>query len=300
MEKNKKIVVISLIFAIVIIIGCMLSIFINSLNTNKTNKPTTTKNITKSTEKYLKDEVYGINISYSDNKEISDDSKLVVTKISDSINIENVVALYDISLKDKNNNIVNVSNTKLKVSIPFDNSLNYDEFKVLYLSDENEIKETINATYSNGKVSFYVNHLSKYAVVATKSENNTTTTTTTVKQQTTKKSVSNNTTVKQQETTKKQETTKQQETTTTTKKRTETTTTTTTTKKIRTFSVIWGSEKSAAGQQYLYIVDESGTKVSGSVLVSYKGSNYSETINVSTNGVLLIKDIVTISNVKGS
>lgn len=305
MENNKKkYVVIGLIVCILLLIFFLIFVLGNSLKKNDNNKTSTTTTSIKK-ENILKDSSTGIIINYSDSSEIKDTNKLVVSKVNDKIDIENLISVYDINIVDKNNKLVNVDNTKLKIRIPFDNSFNYNYFKVLYL-DNNEVKETINATYNNGNIIFYVNHLSRYAIVATKEENTTTTSTTTIKQQTTKKNGSNTTTVKQQETTKNQETTaKKQETTkkqepTTTKKPQETTTTTTTTKKVKTYNVVWGNDKDAAGQQYLYIVDDSVTKVSGSVLVSYKGSDYSETMNVTTNGILLIKDIVTISNVKGN
>jgi len=71
-------------------------------------------------------------------------------------------------------------------------------------------------------------------------------------------------------------------------------------KEVLTFKYIWGTDIDAAGQSYLYIVDQHGNKHAGTVTVSYIGSDYSETVTVPTSGLLLVKEIVTISNVKAN
>lgn len=300
--NGKSIVIIIII--IILIISMLGLMIISGLKNNISNNTTTTTKIT-TTEaqgKELKENLYGISINYNKTNEIENNHKLEVIKLEEKLEIENVALLYDINLKDSSNNIVKVSNTELVITVPYENVENYSTFKVLYLSDTNEVIETIPANYINGKVIFTVNHLSRYAIVGEKEETTTTTkrvinnnSQTTTTAPTTKAPVTTEKPTTTKKTTKKTTTTKKITTkaTTTTKK---TTTKVTTTKKTYTYS--WGNEMDAAGQYYLYIVDNNGNKVSGTVTVSYVGSDYSETVKVSTNGVLLIKDIVKISNVK--
>lgn len=301
--NGKSIVIIIII--IILIISMLGLMVISSLNNNSSNNTTTTTKITKteSQDKELKENIYGISINYNKTNEIENNYKLEVINLEEKLEIENVVLLYDINLKDSSNNIVKVSNTELVITVPYENIDNYSSFKVLYLSDTNEVIEIIPATFLNGKIKFTVNHLSRYAIVGEKDETTTTTTKrvinnnsqTTTKTPTTKAPVTTEKPTTTKKTTKKTTTTKKITTnaTTTTKK---TTTKVTTTKKTYTYS--WGKEMDAAGQYYLYIVDNNGNKVSGTVTVSYVGSDYSENVKVSTSGVLLIKDIVKISNVK--
>lgn len=305
-KLNSKSIVI--IIVIVLIIISMLSLMLMSglKNNNEEVTTTTTKSTTtKTINKELKEELYGVSVEYSDTKEIEDDHKLEVVKLEEKVSIENVVALYDINLKDINNNIVKVENTSLLITIPYQNVDNYKTFKVLYLNDTNEVLETIPASYLDGKVSFRVTHLSRYAIVGEKDETKTTTTTTkkvvnntqvTTTVPTTK--ATTNATTKATTTTKKTTTKKTTTKATTTKKVTTTSTSTTKKTTSKTYTYSWGSEKDAAGQSYLYIIDNNGNKVSGTVTIGYIGSDYSETINVSKDGVLLVKDIVKISNVK--
>lgn len=64
------------------------------------------------------------------------------------------------------------------------------------------------------------------------------------------------------------------------------------------YTYTWDKEEDAIGQSYLYIVDENGNNQEGYVTINYVGSSYSETVKVTKDGILLIKDIVSISNVK--
>ena len=175
--NNKKPIIISSIIAIIIILICLIAIFLKSKSINDNNTTTTSTTAVKK-DYSLKDEASDISITFNDEKYING-YKLNIKKVENVTNIENVVEVYDIDLLDKDNNIVKVDNTSLIVSIPFNNTENYNDFKVLYLNDNNEVKETISAIYKNGKVEFRVSHLSRYAIIATKKEENTTTTTTT-------------------------------------------------------------------------------------------------------------------------
>ena len=78
------------------------------------------------------------------------------------------------------------------------------------------------------------------------------------------------------------------------------TTSTTTTKKVKTYTYKWSNEGDSSDRYYLYIVDENGNKVNGSVTLTSKQSGSSKVVNITTEGKLLAKDLYTISNVKGN
>ena len=73
----------------------------------------------------------------------------------------------DINVLDGNNNVVKISNTKMKIRIALPEDLKgYDKYKVVYIVND-EIKETLPAAVENGYIVFETNHLSQYGIVGT-------------------------------------------------------------------------------------------------------------------------------------
>lgn len=140
-----------------------------SKNTNKDNVSveTTDNVIYKSTVDKNTNMVFNFRLS----DEITDTDILVGTKLSiiDSLKNNNVVSLYDISLYDINNVKKSVKNSLITVSIPLGNLVGYDNYKVVYIDDNNVITdEVIESKIDNGYIKFDVKHLSKYGIIATK------------------------------------------------------------------------------------------------------------------------------------
>ena len=80
---------------------------------------------------------------------------------------KNVKFIADINVLDGNNNVVKISDTKMKIKIALPEDLkDYDKYEVVYISD-GEIRETIPATVEDGYIVFEATHLSQYGIVAT-------------------------------------------------------------------------------------------------------------------------------------
>ena len=80
---------------------------------------------------------------------------------------KNVRFIADINVLDGNNNVVKISDTKMKIKIALPEDLkDYDKYEVVYISD-GEIKETIPATVEDGYIVFEATHLSQYGIVVT-------------------------------------------------------------------------------------------------------------------------------------
>ena len=87
---------------------------------------------------------------------------------------KNVKFIADINVLDGNNNVVNISDTKMKIRIALPEDLKgYDKYKVVYIVND-EIKETLPAAVENGYIVFETNHLSQYGIIATNTGNGTT------------------------------------------------------------------------------------------------------------------------------
>lgn len=232
----------------------------------------------------LNDEKFGVSLYFEE------DFKLDVVEVNDNFEIENLIVVYDILVKGKEQNIVNIENTDIVINVPYKNQNNYRLFNALLLDDENNVVETYEVKYSEDLLAFNVNCLGRFAIVFNEEGKS---------ESTTGKSEVNKTTKKKSNKLKTKKTTTKKTTSTTRTNNTaiKKTTKTSTTTKTKSYSYKWSSEKDTAGQQYLYIVDESGNRVSGTVDVLYKGTDYKETVSVTENGILLIKSIVSISNV---
>lgn len=80
---------------------------------------------------------------------------------------KNVKFIADINVLDGNNNVVKISDTKMKIKIALPEDLkDYGKYEVVYISD-GEIKETIPAAVEDGYIVFEATHLSQYGIIAT-------------------------------------------------------------------------------------------------------------------------------------
>ena len=87
---------------------------------------------------------------------------------------KNIRFITDINVLDGNNNVVNISNTRMKIRIALPEDLKgYDKYEVVYIVND-EIKETLPAAVENGYIVFETNHLSQYGIIATNTGNGTT------------------------------------------------------------------------------------------------------------------------------
>ena len=108
-------------------------------------------------------------------EEVSKNYKLDIKqiKISKNLSDKNVKYLVDINILDNNNQIVKISDTKMKIRIALPEDLKgFDKYEVVYSSND-EIKETILATIEDGYIVFETSHLSQYGIVATNVEEKT-------------------------------------------------------------------------------------------------------------------------------
>lgn len=91
-----------------------------------------------------------VNDLYKDNKKVEN------TKL---------ITLYDIKVSD-GTNIIPMSNGKFSISIAIDESeTKYDNYKVIYIDDNGNISETLDAKLVDGKIVFKTTHLSVYGII---------------------------------------------------------------------------------------------------------------------------------------
>ena len=113
-----------------------------------------------------------INASIAFEKEVSKNYKLDIKQIEISKNLsdKNVKYVVDINILDNNNQMVKISDTKMKIRIAIPEDLKeFNKYEVVYILN-NEIKETIPATIEDGYIVFETTHLSEYGIVATNFE----------------------------------------------------------------------------------------------------------------------------------
>ena len=85
---------------------------------------------------------------------------------------KNVKYVVDINILD-GNNVVSISNTKMKIRVAIPNDLKgFNKYEVVYIKD-GLIKETLPATLDNGYIVFETTHLSHYGILASTSNPNT-------------------------------------------------------------------------------------------------------------------------------
>ena len=104
--------------------------------------------------------------------EINKNYKLDIQKVEVNTELanKNVKFIADINVLD-GNNIVKISDTKMKIKIALPEELKgYNKYEVVYILN-GEIKETLPATIEEGYLVFETTHLSEYGVIAKNIEN---------------------------------------------------------------------------------------------------------------------------------
>ena len=78
-----------------------------------------------------------------------------------------LVATYDISVKDSSDQVVKLANGNYAISIKVteDQVKGYNAFKVVYINDEGEVAEVLDAVLEEGTIKFETTHLSTYAII---------------------------------------------------------------------------------------------------------------------------------------
>ena len=107
-------------------------------------------------------------------KEVNKDYKLDIKpiEVKKDLTNKNVKYVVDINVLE-NNQIVKISDTKMKIRIALPEDLKgFNKYEVVYISND-EIKETIPATVEDGYIVFATSHLSQYGIVATNVEEKT-------------------------------------------------------------------------------------------------------------------------------
>ena len=107
-------------------------------------------------------------------KEVSKDYKLDIkpVEVKKDLTNKNVKYVVDINVLE-NNQIVKISDTKMKIRIALPEDLKgFNKYEVVYISND-EIKETIPATVEDGYIVFETSHLSQYGIIATNVEGKT-------------------------------------------------------------------------------------------------------------------------------
>ena len=97
------------------------------------------------------------------NKQINTALEEVKEELLDS----KLVATYDISVKDSSDQVVKLANGNYAISIKVteDQVKGYNAFKVVYINDEGEVVEVLDAVFEEGAIKFETTHLSTYAII---------------------------------------------------------------------------------------------------------------------------------------
>lgn len=89
----------------------------------------------------------------------------IAQKVSDSID-KLLVGLYDVNVYN-GKKVVAMKNGSYTVKIKLDDNVNeYEDYQIIYVNDDGEIAEYIDAKIDNGYVTFVTSHLSQYGVIA--------------------------------------------------------------------------------------------------------------------------------------
>ena len=89
----------------------------------------------------------------------------IAQKVSDSID-KLLVGLYDVNVYN-GKKVVAMKNGSYTVKIKLDDNVDeYEDYQIIYVNDDGEIAEYIDAKIDNGYVTFVTSHLSQYGVIA--------------------------------------------------------------------------------------------------------------------------------------
>lgn len=107
---------------------------------------------------------------------LSTKRKLEELQNNSKIKNTTLITIYDISVIQNNQTVKIEGENNYKISLKINNDLTetYKHYKFVYLDDNNEIKEVLDANLKDGFITFNTTHLSTYAIVGynTQEENN--------------------------------------------------------------------------------------------------------------------------------
>ena len=145
----------------------------NSGNTNTNNNVTPSEDIINN---IFSNDASGVKVTLTDKTNATKlsattvEDKALASSVLEKLNLpaDNQIRILDLKLLDKDNHVVN-SNAKRTVAIV----LKEDEkdVAVYHIKDNGEL-EFINSTIKDGKVTFEINHFSKFAIVSNKPKQN--------------------------------------------------------------------------------------------------------------------------------
>ncbi len=139
----------------------------NNLYTVVENKiiETTDKKVTFESETAL-DNSYTLQTTLATKKQVEDAQKLLNEYYKDNNNVKDttLVTLYDIKVSD-GTNVIPMENGKFTISIDIDENVEYDTYKVVYIDEDGNISEVLDAKRVGNKIVFETTHLSNYGVV---------------------------------------------------------------------------------------------------------------------------------------
>lgn len=107
---------------------------------------------------------------------IKEINKLINNTLSDSnVQVKNskILATFDISVLNSKNEIIKMENGKYRITLSVGNEIlsGYNNYKIVYIDDNGNVKEVLPATVENGIVSFETTHLSTYSIVGYNTQN---------------------------------------------------------------------------------------------------------------------------------
>ncbi|MDO5557786.1 MAG: hypothetical protein Q4G05_06095 [Clostridia bacterium] len=114
-----------------------------------------------------KDTTNDVTIDFPDG--ISNRYSVEVTKkeISEELKSKNVLLLLDIVVKDLDGNVIDITDSNIKIKIPLTEELKkYENYKIAYIKD-GTIQETLEGKLVGNFIEFSTTHLSEYALTGT-------------------------------------------------------------------------------------------------------------------------------------
>lgn len=139
----------------------------NNLYTVVENKTieTTDKKVILESETAL-DNRYTLNIVAADKEQIAEAQKLLDEYYKDNKDAKDttLITLYDINVMIEKE-VVFMENGKYTISIDIDEDTDYDNYKVIYINEDGNISEVLEAKRVGNKIVFETTHLSKYGVI---------------------------------------------------------------------------------------------------------------------------------------
>ena len=92
--------------------------------------------------------------------------KEVAEKVNENLDDKDLISLYDVSVYNGKQEVL-MKNGKYTIKIKLDeSSSNYDDYQIIYVSDDGEIVEYIDGYIEDGYIVFETTHLSHYGVIA--------------------------------------------------------------------------------------------------------------------------------------